>query len=43
MKSFRKELWLNISARKASVNITRQVEEVIRESRIGVRRDKSAR
>jgi secondary thiamine-phosphate synthase enzyme len=32
MKSFRKELWFNIPARFAFVNITRQVEECLKES-----------
>jgi thiamine phosphate synthase YjbQ (UPF0047 family) len=32
MKSFRKELWFNTPTRVAFVNITRQVEECIRES-----------
>ena len=35
MKSFRKELWFEISSRRGYVNITRQVEECLRES--GVR------
>ncbi|MEW5942210.1 MAG: secondary thiamine-phosphate synthase enzyme YjbQ [Chloroflexota bacterium] len=35
MKSYRKELWFNIPTRRAFVNITRQVEEALRES--GVR------
>ena len=34
MKSFRKELWFNIPSRRGFVNITRQVEEAIRESGI---------
>ena len=34
MKSFRKELWLNIPRRRAFVNITPQVEECLRESGI---------
>ena len=32
MKSFRKELWFNTPTRLAFVNVTRQVEECIRES-----------
>jgi thiamine phosphate synthase YjbQ (UPF0047 family) len=32
MKSYRKELWFNIPARRAFVNITPQVEECLRES-----------
>jgi len=34
MKSYRKELWFNIPARRAFVNITRQVEECLEESGI---------
>jgi len=34
MKSYRKELWFNIPARRAFINITPQVEECLRESRI---------
>ena len=34
MKSYRKELWLNIPTRRAFVNITPQVEECLRESGI---------
>lgn len=34
MKSYRKELWFNIPARRGFVNITRQVEESLRESGI---------
>lgn len=34
MKSYRKELTLNIPTRRAFVNITRQVEEALRESGI---------
>jgi secondary thiamine-phosphate synthase enzyme len=34
MKSFRKELWLNIPARRGLVNITSQVEDCLRESGI---------
>ena len=32
MKSYRKELYFNLPSRRAIVNITRQVEEAIRES-----------
>jgi secondary thiamine-phosphate synthase enzyme len=32
MKSFRKELWFNISARRGFVNITPEVESALRES-----------
>jgi secondary thiamine-phosphate synthase enzyme len=32
MKSFRKELWFNVSARRGFVNITREVEESVRQS-----------
>jgi len=35
MKSYRKELWFNVPARRGFVNITPQVEEALRES--GVR------
>jgi secondary thiamine-phosphate synthase enzyme len=35
MKSYRKELWFNIPARRGFVNITPQVQEAVRES--GVR------
>ena len=35
MKSYRKELWFNISTRRAFVNITPEVEDCLRES--GVR------
>lgn len=35
MKSYRKELWFNLTARRGFVNITPQVEECLRES--GVR------
>ena len=35
MKSYRKELWFNVPARRAFVNITPQVEDCLRES--GVR------
>lgn len=34
MKSYRKELWFNISTRRALVNITSQVNECLRESAI---------
>jgi secondary thiamine-phosphate synthase enzyme len=34
MKSYRKELWFNTPSRVAFVNITRQVQECIRESNI---------
>jgi secondary thiamine-phosphate synthase enzyme len=34
MKSYRKELWFNIPARRSFVNITSQVEECLRESSI---------
>ena len=34
MKSFRKELWLNIPSRRGFVNITPQVEEALKESGI---------
>jgi thiamine phosphate synthase YjbQ (UPF0047 family) len=32
MKSYRKELWFNIPSRFALVNITKQVEECLKES-----------
>lgn len=32
MKSYRQELWFNVQARLAFLNITRQVEECLRES-----------
>ena len=32
MKSYRKELWFDISARREFVNITRQVEQCLKES-----------
>ena len=32
MKSFRKELWFNLPARRGFVNITDQVAECVRES-----------
>ncbi len=34
MKSFRKELWFNTSSRREFINITPEVEEVLRESGI---------
>ena len=34
MKSFRKELWFNTNTRREMINITRQVEECVRESGI---------
>ena len=34
MKSFRKELWFNLQARRGFVNITSQVEECLQESGI---------
>jgi len=34
MKSFRKELWFNVPARRGFINITPQVQEAIRESEI---------
>jgi thiamine phosphate synthase YjbQ (UPF0047 family) len=34
MRSFRKELWFNIPARRAYINITPQVEECLHESGI---------
>jgi len=34
MKSYRKELWFNIPARRGFINITPQVQEEIRESEI---------
>jgi secondary thiamine-phosphate synthase enzyme len=34
MKSYRKELWLNVPGRRAFINITPQVEECLRESAI---------
>lgn len=34
MKSYRKELWFNISTRRAFINITDQVENCLRESGI---------
>lgn len=32
MKSYRKELWFNVPSRSAFINLTRQVEECLRES-----------
>jgi len=34
MKSYRKELWFNVPARRGFINITSQVEECLRESGI---------
>jgi len=34
MKSFRKELWFNVPTRRAFINITPQVEECLRESKV---------
>jgi secondary thiamine-phosphate synthase enzyme len=34
MKSYRKELWFNVSSRQGLINITSQVEECLRESGI---------
>lgn len=34
MKNYRKELWFNVPARRAFINITPQVEEALRESGI---------
>jgi secondary thiamine-phosphate synthase enzyme len=34
MKSYRKELWFNVSARRAFINITPQVEDCLRQSGI---------
>ncbi len=34
MKSYRKELWFNIPQRRGFVNITRQVEDCVRESNV---------
>ena len=34
MKSYRKELWFNVPSRRAFINITRDVEECLRESGI---------
>ena len=32
MKSFRKELWFEVPARRGFINITRQVDDCLRES-----------
>jgi secondary thiamine-phosphate synthase enzyme len=34
MKSYRKELWFNVPSRRGFINITRQVEEALRDSGI---------
>ena len=34
MRSYRKELWFNVSGRRAIINITSQVEDCLRESKI---------
>ena len=34
MQSYRKELWFNVPTRRAFINITREVEECLRESGI---------
>jgi secondary thiamine-phosphate synthase enzyme len=34
MKSYRKELWFNVQKRREIINITRQVESCLRESKI---------
>jgi secondary thiamine-phosphate synthase enzyme len=34
MKSYRKELWFNVPSRRAFINITHQVEEILSESGI---------
>ncbi|MHB1356353.1 MAG: secondary thiamine-phosphate synthase enzyme YjbQ [Anaerolineae bacterium] len=34
MKSYRKELWMNVPTRRAMINITPQVEQTVRESGI---------
>ena len=34
MKSYRKELWLNVPARRAFINLTPQIEECLKESGI---------
>ncbi len=34
MKSYRKELWFNVTSRRAFINITPQVQECLRESKI---------
>src|ERR1044071_8215858 len=35
MKSYRKELWFNVPTRRAFINITPQVEQCLRDSRVG--------
>ena len=34
MKSYRKELWFNVPTRRAFVNLTPQIEECLKESKI---------
>ena len=34
MKSYRKELWFEVSARRAFINITTQIEECLKESQV---------
>ncbi len=34
MKTYRKELWFNVPARRAFINITTQIEECLRESAV---------
>ena len=34
MRSYRKELWFNVPQRRAFINITRQVEDCLRESAV---------
>ena len=34
MKTYRKELWFNVPTRRAFINITPQVDECLRESKI---------
>lgn len=34
MKSYRKELWFNVAARRGFVNITREIENCLRESAV---------
>lgn len=34
MRSYRKEIWFNVSGRRAFINITSQVEDCLRESKI---------
>ncbi|MCX5841331.1 MAG: secondary thiamine-phosphate synthase enzyme YjbQ [Deltaproteobacteria bacterium] len=36
MKSYRKELWFNLPARRGFINITRQVEECLKECGVSV-------